>query len=128
MPTSFAQIRSALQAPVFGVVLALTACASLPPPTAELATAQQAVTRADDADANQYAPDVFAQARTTLGQAQAAMANGRETDARALALQAAASADLARARSVEVAANAELAQRRSEITELKKRLGVEDGQ
>ena len=128
MPTSFAQIRSALQAPLFGVVLALTACTSLPPPTAELAAAQQAVTRADNADADQYAPDALAQARGTLEQAQAAMARGRESDARLLALQASASADLARARSAEAVANTELAQRRAEITQLKKRLRVEDGQ
>src|SRR3546814_12894362 len=51
MATSFAQIRSGLQVLAFATVLALTACASLPPPTAELATARQAVARAGDAEA-----------------------------------------------------------------------------
>src|SRR3546814_11344299 len=43
MATGFAQIRSRLQVLTFATVLALTACASLPPPTADLATAWQAV-------------------------------------------------------------------------------------
>jgi uncharacterized protein DUF4398 len=128
MATSFAQIRSALQAPALAVVLALTSCASLPPPTGELAAAQQSVARAANADADQYAADDLAQARQALEQAQSAMAGGREDDARSLALQAAAGADLAHARSRESVANTELAQRRAEITSLRKRLRMEDGQ
>jgi len=128
MTTSFAQIRSALQASALGAVLALTACASLPPPTAELAAAQQAVARAGNADADQYAGDDYAQARQALEQAQSAMAAGREDDARALAAQATAGADLANARSHEAVASTELAQRRAEIADLKKRLRMEDGQ
>lgn len=126
MATSFAQIRSALQVPVFGAVLAITACASLPPPTAELGAAQAAVARAANGDADQYAPDDLARARSALELAQAAMAAGRQRDARALAVQAAASADLADARSQAAVADTELAQRRAEITRLKQRLGMED--
>lgn len=125
MAPSFAQIRSALQVPALGAVLALTACASLPPPTAELAAAQAAVTRAANADADQYAADDLARARRALEQAQAAMANRRQDDARALALQAAASADLANARSRAAVAETELAQKRAEVTRLKQRLGME---
>src|SRR3546814_19682740 len=55
--TSFAQIRSGLQVLAFATVLALTACASLPPPTAALATARQAVARAGAADADPYEAD-----------------------------------------------------------------------
>ena len=128
MATSFAQIRSALQVPMFAIVLALTACASLPPPTTELATAQQAVARAGDADADQYATDELSQARRALELAQTAMAQGREEDARSLAVQAAAVADLAHARSRKAVADTELAQRRAEISQLKARLGMEDGQ
>ena len=128
MNASFAQIRSALQASMFGVVLALTACASLPPPTAELAAAQQSVARAGDADADQYAGDELAQARRALELAQSAMAEGREDDARTLAVQAAAVADLAHARSRDAVAQTELSQRRAEITRLKKQLRMEDGQ
>ena len=53
MRTSFAQIRLLLLALV--LALASTGCASVPPPTNELAAAQQAVMRADGADADQYA-------------------------------------------------------------------------
>src|SRR3546814_2630589 len=58
--------RSGLQVLAFATVLALTACASLPPPTAELATARQAVARAGNADADQYAADEVSQARRAL--------------------------------------------------------------
>ena len=128
MATSFAQIRSGLHVLAFAIVLALTACASLPPPTAELATAQQAVVRAGDADADQYAADEIAQARRALELAQAAMAQGREEDARSLAVQAAAVGDLAHARSRQAVADTALAQRRAEISQLRSRLGMEDGQ
>ncbi|MFD0321638.1 hypothetical protein [Lysobacter gummosus] len=62
MPTSFAQIRL----PLLAVVLAsgLAGCASTPPPTGDLSAAQQAVMRADDADADQYAPQDLAAARS----------------------------------------------------------------
>src|SRR3546814_2276132 len=65
MATSFAQIRSDLQVLSFATVLALTACESLPPPTAELATAPQAVDRAGDADADQYATDESSEEHTS---------------------------------------------------------------
>ena len=50
MRPSFAQIRFPLLAAV--LASALCSCASLPPPTGELASARQAVTRAEDADAD----------------------------------------------------------------------------
>lgn len=126
MSASIAQLRAFLQASAFGIVLALTACASLPPPTTELAAAQQSVARASDADADQYAPEEITRARTLLGQAQAAMASGRERDARSAALSASALGDLARARSREAVANTELAQRRAQISRLREQLGMED--
>lgn len=126
MPASIAQLRVFLQASALGIVLALTACASLPPPTAELAAAQQSVARASDADADQYAQEDIAQARTLLRQAQAAMAEGRERDARNAALGASALADLAHARSREAVANTELAQRRAQVSRLREQLGMED--
>lgn len=124
MQTSFAQIRFLLM----GVVLAcaMSACATLPPPTGELAAAQQALVRADGADADQYASDAIGAARQSLAQAQSAMTNGRNEDARRLALMAAADADLAHALSREALAKAELAQRRSEIVDLQQRLQMEN--
>jgi hypothetical protein len=124
MTPSFAQFRL----PLLAAVLAsgLSACASMPPPAAELSAAQQAVMRAADADADQYAPEDLAMAREALSRAQTAMAEGREADARNMALAAAADGDLAHARSQEAALTAQLAQRRAEVTELQQRLG-EDG-
>ncbi|MFC0676859.1 DUF4398 domain-containing protein [Lysobacter korlensis] len=94
----------------------------MPPPTGELSAAQQAVTRADGADADQYASQEIALARSELAQAQAALGEGREDEARRLALAAAVDADLAYARSREALATAELQQRRAEVTELRNRL------
>lgn len=125
MTASFAQFRFL---PPAAVLVFLSACASLPAPTNELASAQQAVTRADGADADQYAAQDIIAARAALAQAQAAMARGREDEARRLALAAAADADLAYARSREALATAELTQRRAGIAELRQRLQMEDGQ
>lgn len=120
MNRSFAHIPRALSCLAFA--FALTACASLPPPTGELAAAQQAVVRADGADADQYAAQEIGLARNGLAQAQAAMAEGREDEARRLALVAAADADLAHARSRQALATAELQQREAEIARLRERL------
>jgi hypothetical protein len=128
MRTSFAQITSTLQGLGAGLALGLAGCASLPAPTAELSAAQQAIARADSADADQYASAEIAQARSSLARAQAAMAKGSDADARSLAVIAAADADLAYARSREAEANTELTQRRREIAELRQRLRMEGGQ
>jgi hypothetical protein len=128
MPISFAhirRIRAVLAATVIGCALA--GCASLPPPTGELQAAQQAVSRADQADADQHAPDLIAAARSELSRAQEAMARDDEDLARRFALSAAADADLAYARSREATQNTELAQRRAEIAELRNRLQMGDG-
>lgn len=125
MNASLAQFRFLL----VGTVLAsaLAACASLPPPTSELAAAQHAVTRADGADADQYATLEINAAREELARAQDAMARGREDEARTLALTATADADLAYAKAREALASAELTQRRAEVAELRQRLQAEDG-
>lgn len=128
MPISFAhirRIRAALAVTVIGCALA--GCASLPPPTGELQAAQQAVARANQADADQHAPDLIAAARSELSRAQGAMASGDDDAARRFALSAAADADLAHARSREATQSTELAQRRAEIAELRSRLQMGDG-
>lgn len=92
----------------------------------ELAAAQQAVNRADQADADQYAPELLNSARTALAQAQAAAANRRDRKlAPDLALRATVDADLARMRSNEAVANARVQQRRQEISDLQRTLGGE---
>jgi len=123
MKTSLAHLRLPLTCTVFA--FALAACASLPPPTGEIAAAQQAMTRAEGADADQYAPQELGVARSGLSQAQAAMSGGDEDDARRLALASAADADLAYARSREALVTAELNQRQAEVAELRRRLQSE---
>ena len=123
MLPSFAQIRFVLLAAV--LASALSACASLPPPTSELAAARQAVTRAEGADADQYAAQELGVARNELSQAQAAMSAGKDDDARRLALAASADADLAYAKSREALTTAELNQRRGEVSQLRQRLQTE---
>ena len=88
MRPSFAHFPKTRQAALCGLAMAfaLAGCASLPPPTAELDAARQAVARADAADADQYAVAEVAQARAGLERAQAAMARGRDDEARAAAI------------------------------------------
>jgi hypothetical protein len=100
-------------------------CATLPPPTSELADAQQAVTRANDADADQYAADAIAQARAELAQAQAAMSKGRDSDARAAATAATTDAQYAYAASDAAKARADYAQQRSELLDLGQRVQLQ---
>ncbi|GGD34118.1 DUF4398 domain-containing protein [Pseudoxanthomonas indica] len=95
-------------------------------PIPEVDTARQAVDRADQADADQYAPDAMARARNLLAQAQQAQSNRDKKDAIEFALRASADADLARALSQEALANAELQHRRAEISELQRKLGTEE--
>ncbi|WMJ71470.1 DUF4398 domain-containing protein [Stenotrophomonas sp. 24(2023)] len=91
----------------------------------ELAQARQAVDRATQADADQYAPDLLDMARQGLEQAQRAAGDRRERkNAPALALRAAADADLARARSEEATTTAQLQLRRNEVTKLQRQLGT----
>ncbi|MFC5577103.1 DUF4398 domain-containing protein [Lysobacter niabensis] len=97
------------------------------PPNAELVAAQQAVSRADSADGDQYAPEQLATARNGLAQAQAAMASRKYKDAQALALAAAADGDLAYAQSRAAQTRTELAQRRNEIGDLRRRLQIDEG-
>jgi hypothetical protein len=129
MHRSFAQFRRPLCVTV-GAFALLTALAmplrAQVATSPELAAAQQAVNRADLADADQYAPELLNSARASLAQAQAAAVNRRDRRlAPELALRATADAELARVRSNEAVANARVQQRRQEISELQRTLGVE---
>lgn len=132
MNTSFAhyrpvllKTRSYVTLPLAALLLA--ACATLPPPTGELSAARQSVSRASDADAEQYAPEDIATARTELSQAQAAMDANRQADARALALRAAAGGDLASAQSRADVVRQDHQQRRQQITRLRQQLDLAAG-
>jgi len=124
MSPSFAQILK--------LSLALVLASALPamaaqPPDAELTAAQQAVSRADSADGDQYAAQELATARDELTQAQLAMTARKYKDALALSLAAAADGDLAYARSRAAQTRTELVQRRSEIGDLRSRLQIDEG-
>lgn len=129
MNPSFAQILKLSMALVLASTLPVMPgpAEAAPPPTAELSAAQQAVSRADSADGDQYAAQDLAAARSQLAQAQAAMAARKHKDALALAVAAAADGDLAYARSRAAQTRTELMQRREEIRELRARLQVDAG-
>jgi uncharacterized protein DUF4398 len=127
MHRSFAQFRRSLCVLVGAFLLLAGLAAPLQAQVAgmpELAAAQQAVNRADQADADQYAPELINSARAALAQAQAAATTRRDRKlAPELAARAAADADLARVRSNEAIASAQLQQRRQEISDLQRSLG-----
>ena len=110
------------------MAFAVAGCASLPPPTAELDAAQQAVARADAADGDQYAAPQLAQARASLERAQAAMARGRDDEARSAAVAASADADLAHVLSRAAVTRAEFSQQQAQIAELRGRLRMESAE
>jgi hypothetical protein len=78
-------------------VVGLAACASGPPPDAEIAAAEVALTEAADADAMERAPAPLALARDKLERARRAAASGDNREAARLAEQALADAQLAAA-------------------------------
>ena len=128
-PSSFAQFRRCLYALVVAIGLAVTAQAQ-DSTSPELQRAQQALQQAENADADQYAPDLLQVARQGLIQAQAGMmsrSRGERREAGQLARQVAADADLARVRSERARAEAALAQRRTEIAALRQSLGLPAG-
>lgn len=131
MIRSFAHFRAYLY--VMAAPVALSAAMILPAfaqsaPLPEVEAALQAVARADQADADQYAPDAIAAARQWLAQAQAAQSGRDKKQAIELSLRASADADLARARSREAVVNADVAHRRAEIAELQRKVSGENGQ
>jgi hypothetical protein len=125
MKPSFAQFNRSRLAILSLSLLLPAACATLPPPTQELAAAEQAVSQAGNADADQYAPELVESARAELSQAQAAMAAGNQALARDSALAAAAGGDLANAQSRARVLEQDLAQRQDEIAELRARLRLD---
>ncbi|MCH1910250.1 DUF4398 domain-containing protein [Stenotrophomonas acidaminiphila] len=127
MKPSFAHLRRLLYVTACASALCASAMAQ-DPAAADLLAAQQAVERADRADADQYAPDTIALARQQLEQAQRAAGDRRERkQAPLLAQRAAVDADLARAQSEEAVALAMLAQRRAEVERLQRQLATGEG-
>ena len=128
MKPSFAQLRQILHVTACSAVLFCGTALAQDPASADLLAAQQAVDRADRADADQYAPDTMAIARQQLEQAQRAAGDRRDRKlAPVLAQRAAADADLARAQSEESVAQAQLTQRQAEVNQLQRQLSTGEG-
>lgn len=80
------------------VVLLLAACASVPNPTAEMATARAAVESAQRADANTAAPTEMSRAQQLLTEAEKAQSAEEYARARRAAEAAKSNAELAEAK------------------------------
>jgi hypothetical protein len=87
-------------------VLALAACASVPPPTASLQSAQQAIVTAEQANAGRYAPGELGEARAELTSANAAVTEQHMVMAERLANESRTEAQLAYAKTAYVKAQA----------------------
>src|SRR5690554_7989637 len=80
--------RTLFTAMTLGVAVFVTGCASTPPPTSQLAVAQQALNSADTAQSAEYAPLELRTAREKLLQAEQANVEKEYDRARYLAEQA----------------------------------------
>lgn len=87
-------------------VLALVACASVPPPTASLQVAQQAIATAEQANAGHYATGELGEARAELTSANAAVTEQHMVVAERLANESRTEAQLALAKTAYVKAQA----------------------
>jgi F0F1-type ATP synthase membrane subunit b/b' len=81
-----------------GASLLFAGCASTPPPTAALQSAQQAIDDAERNQASAHAPEQLSEAHTKLASAKAAVDSRHMDEAARLAEEARADAELAAAR------------------------------
>jgi hypothetical protein len=114
---SLGRIRTATA--VLALMLALTGCASVPPPDDSMNTAQSQLQGARDAGAADYAPVDLGFAQDKFQQAQAAMAQRKYADAANLAEESRADAELARAKARLGAARAQIQSKVQENTRLR---------
>jgi Domain of unknown function (DUF4398) len=85
-------------------VLMLAGCASVPPPTASLQAAKQAISNAERQEAGRYAAGELAEARTQLASADTAVGERKMVVAERFADESRTEADLASARASAVKA------------------------
>lgn len=109
--------RSVLAALAFA--LALTGCASAPPPNDSMNQAQSQLQMARDAGAADYAPVDLGFAQDKFQQAQAAMAERKYADAASLAEESRADAELAQAKARLGAAREQIQRKVQENTRLR---------
>ncbi len=101
-------VRTAVSTLTLASMLALSGCATTPPPDGAMNQAQAQLQAARDADAADYAPVDLDFAQNKFQQAQAAVAKGKYDDASLLADEARADAELARAKARLGAARAQI--------------------
>jgi hypothetical protein len=102
--------RSAAYIGAAAVVLSLAACATLPPPAEQLASARAAIQSAEVSGADKVAPVELTQARERLTAAQLAVSNNDMENARRLADEALVDAQLAQAKASTMRAREGVAQ------------------
>ncbi len=91
--------RGGVPALIMGTVILVAGCASVPPPTAQMAVSKAAVARAITADTNEFAPVELQSAKDKLARAERAMAQEHYELAKQLAEEAQVDARLAEAKS-----------------------------
>ena len=79
------------------LIFALVGCSSMPPPVAQMASAETALNAAINKDAEQYAPVAMDRAKQKLAKAKDAMVKEDYQQAKKLAEEAQADAELAQA-------------------------------
>ncbi|MFN7521071.1 MAG: hypothetical protein ACK5Q0_11020 [Lysobacteraceae bacterium] len=117
-------IRPGLLATLAAAAL-LAACASVPPPTAQLAAADRGIREAETFSPRGPAADARAEARRRLAAARDAADRGRNEDALAAAQQAAAAAAAAAAEARRAGLAEEVDSKAARNADLRRRLLVE---
>ncbi|MES2365309.1 MAG: DUF4398 domain-containing protein [Pseudomonadota bacterium] len=82
-----------------GIAIFVAGCASVPPPTEQMAVSKAAVARASNTDTNEFAPLELQSAKDKLARAERAMAQENYQLAKQLAEEAQVDAKLAEAKS-----------------------------
>jgi hypothetical protein len=103
------------------LALGITGCASVPPPTEQMALSRVAVSEAQSVGAAEHAPVELSAAQTKLSAATAAMARDENLKARRLAEEAEADANLA-------ATKARTAKAKAAVAELQEGIRVLRGE
>jgi hypothetical protein len=116
--------RSGLPAAVLAIGL-LAGCASVPPPTAQLAAAARGIEEAAGQQPRGPAATLLAEARAHLDRARQTAARGRHEEARIAALQAEAAAAAAAAEARRARLTEEVESRAARNADLRRRLLVE---
>lgn len=126
MMISFAQMRRSLYvAFALSCVFVFSVPVLAQGTSSELEVAEQAIQRATQVDADQYAPNLINQARQLLMQAQHALLDrDQRKQGPLIAQRAAADADLATARSQVAMLQAQVEQRKAEVMQLQNTLGT----